>query len=326
MNFALMFALALGIDYALFIVYRFRGALLRLAAVARRRGRASTMDTAGKAVLFSGVTVLISLSAVMLVPSPAFRSMALGIMLAVVFVLAATLTLLPAVLGEARAEGRQRSRCRWVHSGEHRSPRFAALGRAALAPARSRYGVAGAARARSRSPLPVLGLKTGDAVDQGRARPATARASATTQVQQAFGPGAPGALQIVAPQRRRRARRRDRRGATRASRRSCRRSPARGGCALVQAIPTHGPVRPRRRRDDRPAARGAAGRRARRRRGRREPRPRDGARGQDAARDRRRARPRLPAAAGRAAGAADRRASACSRTCSRPAPRSASPG
>ena len=57
------------------------------------------MDTAGKAVLFSGVTVLISLSAVMLVPSPAFRSMALGIMIAVVFILAATLTLLPAVLG-----------------------------------------------------------------------------------------------------------------------------------------------------------------------------------------------------------------------------------
>ena len=57
-----------------------------------------TMDTAGKAVLFSGVTVLISLSAVMLVPSPAFRSTSLGIMLAVIFVLAATLTLLPAVL------------------------------------------------------------------------------------------------------------------------------------------------------------------------------------------------------------------------------------
>ena len=39
------------------------------------------MDTAGKAVLLSGATVLISLSAVMLVPSPSFRSMAGGIML-----------------------------------------------------------------------------------------------------------------------------------------------------------------------------------------------------------------------------------------------------
>src|SRR5579872_1561328 len=54
MNFALMFALALGIDYALFVVHRFRGAFFghRLSAV---DATAVTMDTAGKAVLFSGV-------------------------------------------------------------------------------------------------------------------------------------------------------------------------------------------------------------------------------------------------------------------------------
>ena len=97
MNFALMFALALGIDYALFIVMRFRGALFgRHEKPEEAVGE--TMDTAGKAVLFSGLTVLISLSAVMLVPSPAFRSMSVGIMVSVLFVLAATLTLLPAVL------------------------------------------------------------------------------------------------------------------------------------------------------------------------------------------------------------------------------------
>ena len=65
------------------------------------------MDTAGKAVLFCGLTVLISLSAVMLVPSPAFRSMAVGIMLSVIFVLAATLTLLPAVLARLGTQRRQ---------------------------------------------------------------------------------------------------------------------------------------------------------------------------------------------------------------------------
>ena len=79
MNFALMFALALGIDYALFIVHRFRAAFFG-SKLPARDAVAVTMDTAGKAVLFSGATVLISLSAVMLVPSPAFRSMALGIM------------------------------------------------------------------------------------------------------------------------------------------------------------------------------------------------------------------------------------------------------
>src|SRR4051812_17403363 len=99
MNFALMFALALGIDYALFIVFRFREAHFgqKLGPV---DAVATTMDTAGKAVLFSGLTVLVSLSAVMLVPSPAFRSTALGIILSVVFVLAAALTLLPAVLAK----------------------------------------------------------------------------------------------------------------------------------------------------------------------------------------------------------------------------------
>ncbi len=106
MNFALMFALALGIDYALFVVHRFRGAYFG-SKLPVRDAVAVTMDTAGKAVLFSGLTVFVSLSAVMLVPSPAFRSMALGIMLSVAFVLAATLTLLPAVLGEARPEGRR---------------------------------------------------------------------------------------------------------------------------------------------------------------------------------------------------------------------------
>ena len=74
------------------------------------------MDTAGKAVLFSAMTVLVSLSAVLLVPSPAFRSTALGIMLSVAFVLAATLTLLPAVLAklgprvDALPLGRRRGR------------------------------------------------------------------------------------------------------------------------------------------------------------------------------------------------------------------------
>ena len=126
MNFALMFALALGIDYALFVVHRFRGAFFG-SKLPARDAVAVTMDTAGKAVLFSGATVLISLSAVMLVPSPAFRSMALGIMLSVAFVLAATLTLLPAVLAKLgpRVDALP---LRWVHSGEHRSARFARWG------------------------------------------------------------------------------------------------------------------------------------------------------------------------------------------------------
>ena len=126
MNFAMMFALALGIDYALFVVVRYRAARAR-AGSTPQRAIAETMDTAGKAVLLSGATVLISLSAVMLVPSPSFRSMAGGIMLSVVFVLAATLTLLPLVL--AKLDHRiNKLALPWSRSGEHRSPKFAAWG------------------------------------------------------------------------------------------------------------------------------------------------------------------------------------------------------
>ena len=57
-----------------------------------------TMATAGKAVLVSGLTVIAALLALTLVPVPAFRTVPIGIGLAVLMVLAATLTLLPAAL------------------------------------------------------------------------------------------------------------------------------------------------------------------------------------------------------------------------------------
>ncbi len=194
MNFALMFALALGIDYALFMVMRFRAAYFgsELSAV---DAVGETMDTAGKAVLFSGVTVLISLTAVMLVPSPAFRSMALGIMLAVVFILAATLTLLPAVLAKLGARV-DKGALPWARSGEHRSKRFAAWGerlwRRPLA-----YGALAVVILLALA-VPVLGLHTGmpsiKVVPNG-----DSSRTGYDQVQQAFGTGAPGTLQIITP-------------------------------------------------------------------------------------------------------------------------------
>ena len=125
MNFALMFALALGIDYALFVVMRFRNALTGERTPAE--AAAETMDSAGKAVLFSALTVLISISAVLLVPSPAFRSVSLGIMVSVLFVLAATLTLLPAVLAKL-GPGVDRLSLPWARSGDRGSPRLARWG------------------------------------------------------------------------------------------------------------------------------------------------------------------------------------------------------
>ena len=194
MNFALMFALALGIDYALFVVHRFRGALFG-SKLPPAEAVALAMDTAGKAVLFSGLTVLVSLSAVLLVPSPAFRSMALGIMLSVIFVLAATLTLLPAVLAKLGPRI-DRFGLSWVHAGEHRSPAFARwaerLWRRPVP-----WGLAVTALLVVLA-LPALGLKTGmPSIKVVPAEDSSRRGY--DLVQAAFGPGAPGALQVVVP-------------------------------------------------------------------------------------------------------------------------------
>jgi putative drug exporter of the RND superfamily len=235
MNFALMFALALGIDYALFVVHRFRGAFFG-SRLDTRDAVAVTMDTAGKAVLFSGVTVLISLSAVMLVPSPAFRSMALGIMLSVVFVLAATLTLLPAVLAKLGPKV-DAFPLRWVHSGEHRSARFARWGER-LWRHPHLYGPA-ATLILVLLALPVLGLKTGMPSIKVVPTDDGSRVG-YTQVQQAFGIGAPGALQIVLPAR-------ETAAAAAVAKRDpgvARVSPAQPGqhgLALIQAIPNADP-------------------------------------------------------------------------------------
>src|SRR5579859_6836678 len=237
MNFALMFALALGIDYALFVVHRFRGALFghRMSAV---DAVAVTMDTAGKAVLFSGVTVLISLSAVMLVPSPAFRSMSLGIMFAVIFVLAATLTLLPAVLAKLGPRV-DKLALPWAHSGEHRSARFARWGER-LWRQPVRHGVVALALLVGLA-LPVTQLKT--AMPSIKVVPVSdASRIGYDQVQAAFGPGATGPLQIVTPIP-------DRGAATQIAARdpgiaALMPTQTGGGYALVTAIPKQDPSNP----------------------------------------------------------------------------------
>ena len=250
MNFALMFALALGIDYALFIVARFRGALFG-AGLSPVEAAAETMDTAGKAVLFSGLTVLISLTAVMLVPSPAFRSMALGIMVSVIFVLAATLTLLPAVLGKLGPRV-DRLRSRWVHSGEHRSPRFAAWAERLW---RHPYAFGGAALAILLAlAVPVFGLRTGMPSIKVVPTGDTSRVG-YTQVQQAFGAGAPGALQIVTPALERAAASPPPSRPTRASPQVMPAQTDRaGGARAGSGHPQRRPVRSSRRPDHRPAA------------------------------------------------------------------------
>jgi putative drug exporter of the RND superfamily len=194
MNFALMFGLAVGIDYALFVVVRFRAALR--AGLRPLDAVGETMDSAGKAVLISGGAVLASLSAVMLVPSQPFRTSAVGILLVVGFVLAASLTLLPALL--ARLGSRiDRFSLPWAGAVQHRSEAFARWG--ALIWRRPVILGAVAVALLVALALPVTGLHT--AMPTTGVLPAEADARVGYErMQQAFGEGAPAELQVVAPQ------------------------------------------------------------------------------------------------------------------------------
>jgi uncharacterized membrane protein YdfJ with MMPL/SSD domain len=95
-NVTTMIGLALAIDYALFMVSRFREEL-RHASVADAVER--TMATVGKAVAISGVAVAIGLGSLMAFESPALRSMGIGGVVTVTSTLVIGLTVLPALLG-----------------------------------------------------------------------------------------------------------------------------------------------------------------------------------------------------------------------------------
>jgi RND superfamily putative drug exporter len=94
-----MIGLGVGIDYALFIVTRYRQGLAE-----GRPPRAATLvafSTAGRAVLFAGGTVVIALLGLFVVGLPFMDGLAVATIVAIALVLAAALTLLPAMLGFA---------------------------------------------------------------------------------------------------------------------------------------------------------------------------------------------------------------------------------
>ena len=246
LNFALMFSLALGIDYALFLVVRFRAALERRQARPGDRAAsvaavAETVATAGKAVAFSAATVLASLASILIVPSPAFRSMALGIMLSVVAVLAATLTLLPAVLGKLGTRVNSgRVRLRRGHparpAGHRLDERLHAWGRLLWAhpwpPALAALAVLFLAA------MPVIGLRT--SMPSITIIPATANARVGyDQVTSAFGPGFPGTLQVLVPSDQQATALRIGRGTTGVA--AVMPGPASHGWTLDQVVPRTGP-------------------------------------------------------------------------------------
>ncbi len=98
---AAMIGLGVGIDYALFIVTRWREEVHHGADF--ETATATAVATAGRAVLFAGVTVVISLLGMLLMGLPFVRGLAYGAAITVAMTMVASLTLLPALLGFARA-------------------------------------------------------------------------------------------------------------------------------------------------------------------------------------------------------------------------------
>ena len=96
---ALMLGLAVAIDYALFIVSRYRGEIREGHEPEDACGRA--LGTAGSAVVFAGLTVVIALAGLSVVGIRLLSDLGLAAAFAVVVAVVAALTLLPAVLGFA---------------------------------------------------------------------------------------------------------------------------------------------------------------------------------------------------------------------------------
>ena len=92
-----MIGLGVGIDYALFIVTRYRNGL----AEGRdpRQAAAVSLATSGRSVVFAGTTVILSLLGLFILQLPFMRGLAVGAISAVVLVMLAATTLLPAMLG-----------------------------------------------------------------------------------------------------------------------------------------------------------------------------------------------------------------------------------
>ncbi|MFK0297157.1 MMPL family transporter [Streptomyces sp. NPDC090442] len=192
---ALMLGLAVGIDYALFIINRQRRLILD-DGLSSQEAAARAIGTAGSAVFFAGSTVIIALAGLLVVGITLLTTMALAAAATIAIAVLLALTLLPAVLGlvkedicSARARTRARDRvgnsprraARWGNAlVRHRGPAFLATCLVTLALA-----------------APVadmqLGLPSGASYSTD-----TAQRQNYQAVSAAFGPGYNGPLMVVA--------------------------------------------------------------------------------------------------------------------------------
>jgi RND superfamily putative drug exporter len=96
---AIMIGLGVGIDYALFIVVRYREGLHE--GLSPRAATTRAMDTAGRSVVFAGLTVVLSLLGILLIGLASLSGLAIGASVTVLVTMISAITLLPALLGVA---------------------------------------------------------------------------------------------------------------------------------------------------------------------------------------------------------------------------------
>jgi RND superfamily putative drug exporter len=188
---AAMMGIGVGIDYALFIVTRHRDALARRGDV--HDAAVEAIDTAGRAVLFAGTTVMVSLLGMFLMGLSFLYGLAAASSTAVLVAMLAAVTLVPALLGIIGHRLDRWSIHRRRHTGEnvwHRWSRFVQRHPKACAIAGVTVLLALAA--------PVLAMRLASA-DLGNDPVGTTTRTAYDRLAAGFGPGVNGPLLLVSP-------------------------------------------------------------------------------------------------------------------------------
>jgi putative drug exporter of the RND superfamily len=189
-----LIGIGVGIDYALLILTRFRSALAGGAEV--RDALVEAVSTAGRSVIVAGATVVISLFGLFFMGVSFLYGVALSASLAVLVVVAASVTLLPALLAFA---GRRVDRLRIPGLGRSLKSGDGTLAARWSRLVQRRAGVAAIAGAAVLIALtaPVLGLRYGFP-DEGNDPAGSSTRAAYELVSRGFGPGASGPLLVVA--------------------------------------------------------------------------------------------------------------------------------
>jgi RND superfamily putative drug exporter len=194
---AVMIGLGVGIDYALFLITRFRQNYR--SGMDLQTSISEAMDTAGRAVLFAGITVIIALLGQFALGVSFLYGLAVASALAVFMTMLAALTLLPAVLsrfGERIAQPSRRAR----KSGESSASRDARGAWSGWANFIQRHpwpgAVAGLAIMLALA-APALALRLGNS-DAGNNPPSSTTRHSYDLLAKGFGKGFNGPLQVVA--------------------------------------------------------------------------------------------------------------------------------